>query len=145
MMGKSNSKTKVKMPVANLVSCFTLPEEETISKRTNNDGICFESFSVDDRKVIGINAVALSKNSENAEVKVRYTLNSWVTYEDLFCEHFKDENRGDQEVQRFKFSINVPPGMTLEFAICCRNTGTGAEVWDNNNGKNYKFTDVITS
>eukprot|EP00112_Aurelia_sp_Birch-Aquarium-sp1_P004467 Seg1508.6 transcript_id=Seg1508.6/GoldUCD/mRNA.D3Y31 product="Protein phosphatase 1 regulatory subunit 3C" protein_id=Seg1508.6/GoldUCD/D3Y31 len=135
------------MPVASLVSCFTLPEGETISKRINNEGIGFESFSVDDRKVIGINAVAFSKteNLENAEMKVRYTLNSWVTYEDLFCEHLKAKNRGDQETQKFKFAINVPPGMSLEFAICCRNTRTGAEIWDNNNGKNYKFTDIISS
>lgn len=86
-----------------------------------------------------------SNFEENVEVKVRFTLDSWKTYEDIFCVHLKDENQANKKMGKFGFELNIPKGVSLEFAICCRDAINGWEKWDNFNEKNYKFTDLESS
>ena len=144
-MGKKNSKQKeITFPHTNLVPCFTLGKEgvQTIEDKE----IFLEEFSIDERQVKGKIALRNSTSfDENLEVKVRFTLNSWESYDDTFCKHIKEENEHNIGIVRFGFELDVPKNASLEFAICCRNTADGSELWDNYNEKNYKVADLISS
>ena len=142
-MGKSNSKEKVQVPANKLVPCFDFVEQE----KTSVGFISLESVCIDERNVTGIVSVKnFDQNEENWEVKVRFTLNSWNSYNDKACECVEEEPDSKMDDgKRFKFEINVPVGMTLECALCCGNAMDGTEFWDNNSEKNYKFTDMVSS
>ena len=143
-MGKASSKQTINFPQSKLVPCFTLDKEG--AKSFEGKTMFLEKASADDRKVKGIIVVKdFDHLEENFEVKVRFTLNSWKSFDDIFCEHLKEEKQETRNTKRFKFELDVPNDMTLEFAICCRNTTNSSEIWDNYNERNYKFTDMVTS
>lgn len=142
-MGKTSSKQKIAFPSKRLVGCFTLNPEKV--EELQNKILYLENFSIEDRTVKGIVALNIGNNmEENLEVKVRFTLDAWKSFEDKLCEHWKDE-KDQSDTKRFRFELNVPDDLSLEFAICYKNTTNGSEIWDNYDEKNYKFTDIFSS
>ena len=144
-MGKVHStENTVEFPDNNLVACFDIPNGEAFKNEVNTRHICLENIAIQDRTVSGVVAVKLL--SENIDMKIRYTLDSWKNFHETSGQVLTKENRqGDENMQLLEFSVDVPVGTTLEFAICCRDACQDTELWDNNNGKNYKITDVLTT
>ena len=131
-------------PQAKLVPCFTLNKEgeETLEDKE----VFLEQLSIEERQVKGTVALKQSNSfEENLEVKVRFTLDSWESYDDTFCKQLNEGSEDIRSMERFSFELIVPDNASLEFAICCRNTTNGSEIWDNCNEKNYKVTDLISS
>eukprot|EP00795_Rhopilema_esculentum_P013789 gene13789-4718_t len=133
-MGSSKSKETVR------TLCFNLDSEQGKGK---DRFIVLENFSIHGRKVTGIVSMKnFDQNEDMWEVKVRFTLNSWDSYNDKTCECIEDEEKTKMGgIKRFKFEVNVPVGNSLEYAIFCRNAMNSIEFWDNNDYKNYKFSE----
>ena len=131
-MGSSKSKETVR------TLCFNLGSEQG---KGNDRFIALENFSIHGRKVTGIVSMKNFDQSEDKwEVKVRFTLNSWDSYNDKTCECIEDIGKTKMDgIKRFKFEIKVPIGNSLEYAIFCRNAES--EIWDNNEYKNYTFSE----
>ncbi|CAO1631819.1 unnamed protein product [Parajaminaea phylloscopi] len=81
-------------------------------------------------------------------VAVRFTLDNWVTVNEVSAEYSESLNEGQSD--RFSFSIklnellNWPRGAgqheTKTMFLCLRyRTGSNAEFWDNNDGANYQL------
>lgn len=81
-------------------------------------------------------------------VAVRFTLDNWVTVNEVSADYVESLNEGQSD--RFAFSIklnellNWPRGAgqheTKTMFLCLRyRTGSKAELWDNNGGENYQL------
>lgn len=80
-------------------------------------------------------------------VAIRFTLDKWVTVNEVSADH--SESLGDGASDRFVFSIklnellNWPRGAGLHetktMFLCIRYRTSGAEYWDNNDGQNYQL------
>lgn len=76
-------------------------------------------------------------------VTVRYSFTNWKTHSDVPAVWQRNDNNGILNLDVFTFTITLPPFLTqicsaIQFAI--RYDVDGKEFWDNNQGRNYKFT-----
>ncbi|XP_015284361.1 PREDICTED: protein phosphatase 1 regulatory subunit 3E-like, partial [Gekko japonicus] len=72
-------------------------------------------------------------------VSVRYTWDSWATQREARASYAAPAGRDRDHADRFAFRlplpVPLPPGVSLEFALCY--LVGGKEFWDNNQGRNY--------
>ena len=94
--------------------------------------VLLENISISRREVSGCVAVAVM-GDESLKVLIRYTTDSWKSFEEE--EAIPSKTDTDQIYKKFSFSISVPFGSSLEFAIECLKGDFIC--WDNNNDSNY--------
>ena len=119
-----------------LVSRFIPPQfEVNFHERLHNQKVCLESVDASSSMITGI--VSVENLAYEKEVKVRYTLNNWGSFQDIWADYVPLSRDG--ETDKFCFRLVLPfdlqVGRQIEFAICYR--VSGQEFWDNNSGKNY--------
>lgn len=108
-------------------------------ERVETRKIALERCLVDDhdRTVTGL--IRVANLCFNKVVIVRYSLNSWVTFNDIAASYVLNSNDG--KTDKFAFTINLPMSMTvgsrLEFALKFAALDLGSSFWDNNFGDNY--------
>jgi len=92
-----------------------------------------------DRTVTG--TVRVANLSFKKVVYIRYTVNSWVTFNDISASYRLGSNDGITD--QFVFAINLPKninvGSRLEFAVRYDAVDIGRTFWDNNFAVNYSF------
>lgn len=122
----------VPMPELSLLEDMCPLPEELLAK-LDEQMVCLEQVSA---SPWGINGYILVKDpGHNAQVKIRYTFNEWLSF--LDCPASAAQQSCAPDTQRFHFNLCYPPSTSLiHFAICCT-TGHGQEIWDNNQGENY--------
>ncbi|XP_040288015.1 protein phosphatase 1 regulatory subunit 3G [Bufo bufo] len=117
--------------------CFSeCPIPEELLARLEEQRVCLEQVSA---STLGINGYILVKDpGENAQVKVRYTFNKWLSF--LDCPATAAQQCTGPGTQRFHFSLCYPPFASLIHFAVCFTTGHGQEIWDNNQGVNYSVS-----
>lgn len=116
--------------------CFTQPaSEEGFNARVIERNVCLENAVFCGFAMTGtvkVKNIAFAK-----EVTVRYTVDGWQSYRDIWADYVPKSSDG--ETDRFQFRISIPQdvdvGGRLEFAIRYRTAGK--EYWDNNFQRNY--------
>ena len=116
--------------------CFSQPvSEESYFARVIERKVCLENAVFCGFAMTGtvkVKNIAFAK-----EVTVRFTVDGWKSYRDIWADYVPKSSDG--ETDRFQFRISVPQdvdiGGKLEFAIRYRTAGE--EYWDNNFQRNY--------
>ena len=117
--------------------CFIQPSESTDSfmKRVYSQNVCLEYIACNNLVITGI--IRVTNRSYMKEVTVRFTLNGWKTYRDIWADFMS--SCSDGKTEQFTFRISVPHDFEenrhMEFAI--RYRVSNQEFWDNNNRDNY--------
>ena len=120
-----------------LYPCFVQPSETTHSfmKRLYTQNVCLEYIVCNDLVITGL--IRVTNLSYMKEVTVRFTLNEWETYRDIWADFMSTSSDGRTET--FTFRISVPydfeVNRQMEFAI--RYCVSDNEFWDNNDRNNY--------
>lgn len=116
--------------------CFTQPgADDGFKSRVMERNVCLENAVFCGFAMTGtvkVKNIAFAK-----EVTVRYTVDGWKSYRDIWADYVPKSSDG--ETDRFRFRISIPQdldvGGKLEFAI--RYCTAGKEYWDNNFHRNY--------
>ena len=119
-----------------LFSRFSPPlYDENFTERLKKQKVCLESVDASSSMITGI--VAVENLAFQKEIQVRYTLNKWWSFQDIWADYVPFSRSGDTD--KFCFRIVLPldleVGQQVEFAI--RYRACNKEFWDNNLGKNY--------
>ena len=120
-----------------LYPCFVQPSESTESfmKRVCTQNVCLEYIVCNNLVITGL--IRVTNLSYTKEVTVRFTLNGWETYRDIWADFMSTCSDGRTET--FSFRISVPHDFEdnrhMEFAI--RYRVSDKEFWDNNDRNNY--------
>ena len=71
------------------------------------------------------------------QLMVRYTVNNWLTFDELNASYVANSNDGPTD--RFSFTINIPQyfGVGSKMQFCLMYTAGGNTYWDSNYGNNY--------
>ena len=121
-----------------LCTCFQQPcADPGFTDRVRANKVSLENCLVDDRDMTISGVVRVANVSYQKSVVIRYSVNSWLTFEDVQTSYVLNSNDGFSD--RFSFTINVPhyfsAGSKISFCIMY-STGTDT-YWDNNHGTNY--------
>ena len=117
--------------------CFKQPgaEDRFVSKVMANK-VSLENCIITDLNITGI--VRVANIGYHKCVRVRYSINNWVTFYDVMASYV--QNSCDGPTDRFSFTIVAPaalgPGSKISFAVSY--TVNDTMYWDNNNGSNYE-------
>ena len=106
-------------------------------QRVRDEKVVLENCLVNDAELIVSGTVRVANIAFNKQVVVRYTVNQWATFTDVYASYVQNSNDGVTD--RFSFTLNIPSyfaeGSKLSFAIVYR--ANGQEFWDSNGGANY--------
>ncbi|KAK3588337.1 hypothetical protein CHS0354_020960 [Potamilus streckersoni] len=116
--------------------CFAQPgAADNFHQKVMGNKVSLENCLVTDLSITGI--VRVANIGFHKVVRVRYTINNWVTFYDIMASYV--QNSCDGPTDRFSFTIIAPAeigkGGKLEFAISF--TVNDVIYWDNNDGRNY--------
>lgn len=116
--------------------CFPQPGLD-VRRRTPDSKVLLESCVVSgsNRRVYG--TVRVANVAYEKDVRVRYTTNGWLTFDDVTASYVQNSN--DLVSDRFSFVLSIPdhlgPRSRLEFAV---RYSVGRETfWDSNSKRNY--------
>ena len=131
-----NGNVSLGPPKKRLMPGFVPPSKSNgFMKRVFDQNLCLETIACKDFVVTGI--IRVTNLSYTKEVTVRYTLDDWDTYRDIWADYMSSCSGGN--TNKFSFRISVPSDFELHrcmrFAI--RYKVLNQEFWDNNNTKNY--------
>ena len=122
-----------------LKCCFPQPaaRDSAFEKRVTEQNVCLENIVFSTFAIAG--TVKVRNLAFAKDVRVRYTLNEWRTYQDIWADYVPDSSNG--KTDRFQFRFTVPQDFRIadgiEFAI--RYRVAGKEFWDNNSRRNYRI------
>ena len=123
----------------NLWLKFVEPTCETDSflERVYRQKVCLERISCDDLVVTG--TVRVMNINYVKEVIIRYTLDNWTSFQDIWADYLS--SNVDGKTEHFSFRITVPVGFKAEHEIhfAIRYCVAEQEFWDNNCGRNYQI------
>lgn len=116
--------------------CFPQPGAlENFTQRVMANKLCLENCIITDLSITGI--VRVANIGFHKVVRVRYTINNWVTFYDVMASYVQKSCDGPTD--RFSFTIVAPaavgPGSRIEF--CVSFTVNDTVYWDSNDGQNY--------
>lgn len=116
--------------------CFPQPGAlENFMQRVMANKLCLENCIITDLSITGI--VRVANIGYHKVVRVRYSINNWVTFYDVMASYVQKSCDGPTD--RFSFTIVAPaavgPGSRIEF--CVSFTVNDTVYWDNNDGQNY--------
>lgn len=118
--------------------CFPHPATtDNLTDRVLKNKVALESCSINNsnRRVYG--TVRVSNVAYEKDVRVRHSLNGWLTCEDVQATYIEHSN--DLITDRFSFELRIPEHLVarsrLEFAV--RFCAANQTFWDNNFNRNY--------
>ncbi|KAL3858711.1 hypothetical protein ACJMK2_008972 [Sinanodonta woodiana] len=116
--------------------CFAQPgAADNFHQKVMGSKVCLENCMVTNLSITG--TVRVANIGFHKVVRVRYTINNWVTFYDIMASYVC--NSCDGPTDRFSFTIVAPSEMgtggKLEFAVSF--TVNDVVYWDNNDGRNY--------
>lgn len=121
-----------------LSPCFIQPSKaaDSFMKRVYSQNVCLENIVCENFVVTGV--IRVTNLCYSKEVTVRFTLDSWKTYQDIWTDYMS--TCLDGKTDKFSFRITLPPDFKanryIEFAVCYR--VWNREFWDNNDKSNYR-------
>ncbi|XP_060589491.1 glycogen-binding subunit 76A-like [Ruditapes philippinarum] len=99
--------------------------------------VSLENCVINDMSITGV--VRVANVGYHKCVRVRYSINNWVTFYDVMASYI--QNSCDGATDRFSFTIvapsNVGPGSKISFAVSY--TVNDTVYWDSNYGNNYEI------
>lgn len=122
-----------------LSPCFIQPSKavESFTKRIYSQNVCLENIVCENFVVTGV--IRVTNLCYSKEVIVRFTQDSWKTYQDICADYMS--SCSDGKTDKFSFRITLPHDFKanrfMELAICYR--VCNQEFWDNNNTSNYRI------
>lgn len=121
-----------------LTACFSQPgAAPDFLDRVKGLKVSLENCIVDDKDMTVTGTIRVANVCFHKKLIVRFTLNNWLTFEDVTASYVQNSNDGPTD--SFCFTITVPQyfsvGSRLEFAVMFN--GDGTVYWDSNFGKNY--------
>lgn len=110
--------------------------------RLERDNICVENVIIKESENRATGTVKVRNLAYHKRVKVRYTINNWITFEEIEADYLPSMSTATGAsydiYDTFSFSLPLP-GSTqadkIEFCVCFMSDA--GEYWDNNNNKNY--------
>ncbi|ELU02660.1 hypothetical protein CAPTEDRAFT_114433 [Capitella teleta] len=123
-----------------LTACFSQPgSQPNFISRVAEGKISLDNCLVDGKEMTISGSIRVANIGFHKKVIVRYTINNWLTFEDICASYVQNSNDGATD--RFSFTIIVPQyfsvGSRLQFALMY--STNGATYWDNNYGHNYNI------
>lgn len=126
---------------AHLVVKFSQPAASYMAFRQKvmTDCVSLENVIVRDNfKLVG--TVKAKNVACSKAVTLRYTVNSWSSFEDVAAKSVNSEASTFGLFVTFTFEVDIPSNVStapgaVQFAVCY--VADGQEYWDNNNGQNY--------
>ena len=116
--------------------CFPQPGAlENFMQKVMANKVCLENCIITDLSITGV--VRVANIGFHKVVRVRYTINNWITFYDVMASYI--QRSCDGPTDRFSFTIVAPavvgPGSRIEF--CISFTVNDTVYWDNNDSQNY--------
>lgn len=121
-----------------LVQKFVLPSNSAdVLKQVCISKVMLESCELDNETMQVTGIVRVSNVAYHKSVFVHYSLNNWLTEDELQATYVS--NSCDGPTDKFSFTISLPgyfeEGMTLQFALMY--SAGGMTFWDSHCGSNY--------
>lgn len=118
--------------------CFSQPCVATdFMGKVMTKKVSLENCVITDMSITGV--VRVANIGYHKCVRVRYSINNWVTFYDVMASYI--QNSCDGATDRFAFTIvapaNVGPGSKISFAVSY--TVNDTVYWDSNGGNNYEI------
>lgn len=118
--------------------CFQQPSAASnFIGRVMANKVSLENCLITDMSITGV--VRVANIGYHKCVRVRYSINNWVTFYDVMASYV--QNSCDGATDRFSFTIVAPagvgPGSRISFAVSY--TVNETVYWDSNDGKNYEI------
>ena len=122
---------------------FTEPcKTSSFLERVYGQNVCLESISCDDLVISG--SIRVTNLGFAKEVTVRFTLDHWKTFRDVWADYFSTSVDGKTDKFRFRMTIPVDSAFELEVKFAIRYCVGGREFWDNNFNRNYRMQYIET-
>lgn len=126
-----------------LAPCFTEPRKtSSFFERVYSQNVCLESISCDDLVVSG--SIRVTNICFAKEVTVRFTLDDWRTYRDIWADYFSSSVDGKTDKFWFRMTIPADFVVDLEVEFAIHYCVDGQEFWDNNFNRNYRIQYIET-
>lgn len=118
--------------------CFQQPcVDPNFMTKVMGNKVSLENCVIGNMSITGV--VRVANIGYHKCVRVRYTINNWVTFYDVMASYI--QNSCDGASDRFSFTIVAPssvgPGSKMAFAVSY--TVNDQVYWDSNDGKNYEI------
>ena len=118
--------------------CFSQPGASPVFvQKVMDSKVKLENCLVDGQEMTISGTIRVANVGYHKRVVVRFTVNDWKTFTDVFATYVQNSNDGATD--RFSFTIGVPKyfqtGDKTQFAVMYESNGQ--EFWDNNGGRNY--------
>ncbi|XP_052817566.1 glycogen-binding subunit 76A-like [Mya arenaria] len=122
-----------------LALCFTQPSADpNFMTKVMANKVCLENCVITDMAITGV--VRVANIGYHKCVRVRYSINNWVTFYDVMASYVQNSCSGSTD--RFSFTIVAPsslgPGTNISFAVSY--TVNDVVYWDSNDSKNYEIS-----
>lgn len=130
--------TSRRLEKINLLHCdFVQPASlENFKKLVERQKVCLENIAFSGFAITG--TVIVKNICFAKDVTIRYTMNKWRTFHDVWADYVNQLEGGLED--RFQFRIyllhSIEAGSELEFAVRFR--AGQLEYWDNNKKRNYR-------
>ena len=123
-------------PMKYLSPSFVEPcKTDSFVERVFRQNVCLESVSCDDFVVTGV--VRVTNIGYAKEVTVRFTVDEWASFRDVWMDYLSSNPDGKTEQFSFRITIPVDFEVDLEIEFAIRYCVAEQEFWDNNSGENY--------
>jgi len=127
-----------------LYPCFTEPcKTSSFFERVYSQNVCLESIVCDDFVVAG--SIRVTNLGFAKEVTVRFTLDNWKSYREIWADYFSSSMDGKTDKFWFRIAVPVDSAVDQEMKFAIRYCIGGREFWDNNLNRNYKIKLIETS
>lgn len=122
--------------VTKFLNFRTSPSTASLHGELEKHNVCLEQMAFCDSGVCG--RIQVRNLSFEKKVFVRYTFNSWLTYEDEYASYVAGSSTGFMDAFAFRIKFS-PDGSKkkMELAVCYK--VRDGEFWDNNYGDNYRL------
>ena len=119
-----------------LLPCFVAPSRiGGFMGRVHSQNVCLENIACENFVVTGL--IRVTNVSYIKEVTVRFTIDDWETFRDVWADYMS--SCADGKTDKFCFRITIPVDFEInrhmQFAI--RYQVSNQVFWDNNDRKNY--------
>ena len=105
-------------------------------ERVYRQNVCLESISCNDLVVTG--AIRVTNICFAKEVTVRFTLDEWKSFRDVWADYLSSNLDGKTEQFSFRITVPVDFEVDSEMQFAIRYCVAEQEFWDNNSCKNYR-------
>ena len=104
-------------------------------ERVFSENVSLESLSCCDSIIIGV--IRVTNLCYAKEVTVRFTLDQWASYRDVWADYVCANMDGKTEQFSFRMALPMELEVDLEIEFAIRYRAAQQEFWDNNFGTNY--------